>query len=323
MKIISDKYERSRRGDVKHFIIWFNAISIVLLIVLLTSCEKDFEIDIKANQTQLVVEGYINNEMREMNYVVLTRSLDYYSPDFQSTAVSGAVVTITEGDFNGNGSYTWDTSTKLELREANLPQIPSNFRQGVYFDPRLVTDSANALIGRTGKYYLLEIETSGKNYSAITYILEPVTIDSLTCGFSFTDMNDDNREKARVTIHFQDPDTLGNSQLFYWRDKGNRNNFGWGGIGSTGRNYGVDDLSNGEYLHVTQNRPFEIGDTVSYYMASVTRDIYDFWENFRDARNNEGPFSTPVTLLNKIEGEAVTGCFSGFSLSSKSVVIYK
>jgi hypothetical protein len=58
-------------------------------------------------------------------------------------------------------------------------------------------------------------------------------------------------------------------------------------------------------------------------MASVTRDVYDFWENFRDARNNEGPFSTPVTLLNKIQGENVTGCFSGMSLSSKTVVVYK
>lgn len=323
MKIISDTNWWLGHRSVDPFTIGLNAISIFLIVLLLTACEKDFKIEVKANQPQLVVEGYINNELRSMNYVILTRSLDYYSPDFQSTAVSDAIVTITEGDFNVNGIYSWDTSTKLELREANLPQIPSNFRQGVYFDPRLITDSANALLGKTGKYYLLEIETGGRSYSAITSILEPVKIDSLTCGFGFTDAKDDNKEKARITIHFQDPDTLGNSQLFYWRDKGNRNNFGWGGIGSTGRNYGVDDLSNGEYLHITQNRPFEIGDTVSYYMASVTRDIYDFWENFRDARNNEGPFSTPVQLLNKIKGEAVTGCFSGFSLNSKSVVIYK
>ena len=76
-------------------------------------------------------------------------------------------------------------------------------------------------------------------------------------------------------------------------------------------------------MHITQNSAFEIGDSVTYHMASVTRDVYDFWKNFRDARNNEGPFSTPVTLLNKINGENVTGCFSGMSLSSKTVVVYK
>ncbi len=298
-------------------------ISGFVIVLIYCGCEKDYQIDIKANRPQLVVEGYINNEMRQMNYVVLTRSLDYYNPDFKSTAVTGADVTITEGAFDANGGYSWDASTKVQLLELNLPQIPANFRQGIYFDPRLITDSARSLIGKAGKSYLLEIETGGQHYSAIASILQPVAIDSLTCGFSFADTDDDNKEKARITIHFQDPDTLGNSQLFYWRDRYNRNNFGWGGIGFSGRNYGVDDLSNGEYLHITQNHGFEIGDTITFHMASATRAVYDFWQNFRDARNNEGPFSTPVSLMNKIQGDNVTGCFSGFSLSSKSVVVYK
>ncbi len=300
-------------------------IFIVSILLLLTACEKNFDIKVKANQPQLVVEGYINNEMPGMNYVVLSRSMDYYSPDFQSTAVSGATVTITEGTLAADKSYRWDPATKVQLYEVkptSSRQVPSNFGNGIYFDQRLVTDSANALKGKIGKYYLLEIETGDGLYSAITTLLQPVTLDSVTCGFSFVD-DDDSIEKSRVTLHYQDPDTLGNAQLFYWQNWGNRTNFGWGGMGTAWRNSGVDDLTNGEYMRVTQGGSFEIGDTVTYHMASVTRDVHAFWEKFRDARNNNGPFATPVTLLNKVNGENVTGCFSGLSLSSKTVVIYK
>lgn len=332
LTIVSDNCRRLYRDVViprpdepfgRAFNGWFKAIFICLINLLLTACEKDFKIDIKDNPPQVVVEGYINNEMPQFSYVILSRSMDYYNTGFQSTAISGATVTITEGTLAASNSYNWDPSTKVQLFEGNLPQIPEGFREGVYFDPRLITDSANALKGKVGKHYLLEIETGGQQYSAITSLLQPVPVDSLTCGFSFADADDGNKEKARITIHYQDPDTLGNSQLFYWRNVDNRNNFGWGGIGSAWGSYGVDELTNGEYMHVTPNSSFEIGDSVTYHLASVTRGVYDFWKNFRDARNNEGPFSTPLALLNKISGENVTGCFSGMSLSSKTVVVYK
>lgn len=293
---------------------------ISIAILLLGSCEQDFDVNVKANAPQLVVEGYINNVMRAYNYVVLSRSMDYYAPDFQSLAVTGAFVTVTEGSLMPDHSYNWDASSKVQLQEANLPQVPENFRRGVYFDPRLITDSSNALIGAPGKYYLLEIETEGKKYSAIAPLLPVVPIDSLTSGYYFTD-DDDDKEKARVTIHYQDPDTLGNVQLFYWRFRDNRDHFGWGGLGSSRRGNGTDDLTNGEYIRLTQSFGFEIGDTVNYYMASVTRDVYSFWDSFNKARNNEGPFSTPVTVLNKIEGENATGCFSGFSISSRDIIM--
>lgn len=295
------------------------------LVLLLAGCEKNIDIQVKANEPQLVVEGYINNQMPELNYVVLSQSMDYYSPDFQSAPVSDATVTITEGTLSADQSYHWDAASKVQLSEPRATSsrgAPSGFGKGIYTDPRLVTDSARALKGKTGKCYLLEIETGGRRYSAVTTLLQPVKLDSITCGFTFLD-KDDNIEKSKVTLHYQDPDTLGNAQLFYWQNWGNRTNFGWGGMGTSWRNTGVDDLTNGQYMRVTQGGSFEVGDTVTYHLASVTRDVHAFWENYRDARNNNGPFSTPVTLSNKIKGENVIGCFSGLSISSRTVVIYK
>ncbi|RYG32410.1 MAG: DUF4249 family protein, partial [Chitinophagaceae bacterium] len=98
-----------------------------------SSCEKNIDIDVKTNQSLLVVEGYINNEMPEMNYVILSRSMDYYSPDFQSLAVAGAKVTITEGTRTGE-NYKWNEASKVQLFELsanaslNARRAPQEFR---------------------------------------------------------------------------------------------------------------------------------------------------------------------------------------------------
>ncbi|GEO07697.1 DUF4249 domain-containing protein [Segetibacter aerophilus] len=285
----------------------------------LTACEKNIDIKIDNNEPLLVVEAYINNQMRDYNYVALSRSLDYFSTDFQGAAVSNATVTVTEGEII-NQQYVWNRSSKVQLLEANIPAVPANFRKGVYFDPRLVTNSQGALIGVPGKSYLLEISDGQQQYTATTTLLPPLPIDSLTVGFSYRDTDDNNKLKARITNHYKDPDTLNNTQFYYYRFSENRNNFGWGGI-SRSRAFGVDDVTNGQQLHLTHPRGFVVGDTVNYYMASVTRDVYNFWDSYSKARNNNGPFSTPVTLMSNVKGDNVTGCFTGLSLTSKTVII--
>ncbi|MBD0287004.1 MAG: DUF4249 domain-containing protein, partial [Flavisolibacter sp.] len=294
--------------------------ALLFICFILTSCEKDFDIKVPANKPMLVVEAYINNEMPLYNYVILTRSLDYLSLDFQGAPVSNAKVTITEGQRIGNG-YKWDTTTKVRLMSVNVPGVPPNLTNN-YFDPRLVTDWPNALLGTPGKSYLLEISEGGNYYSAITNLLQPVQIDSLTTGFGYLDEEDGNKQKYRITNHYKDPDTLNNTQLFLYRFSENRHRFGWGGFyGNRNNNAGTDELTNGQYMHITHSRGYLVGDTVTYHMASVTRDVYNFWKSFNDARNNGGPFATPVTLTTNITGPNVTGCFSGMSLSSKTIII--
>jgi hypothetical protein len=305
------------RRSVQHR---FFIAALLGICTLLTSCEKDFDIDVKANQPMLVVEAYINNEMRQYNYVILSRSLNYLSLDFQSTPVTNATVTITEGERVGN-NYKWNPSTKWQLSSANVPGIPPSF-SNIYFDPRLATDSSHALLGKPGKSYLLEIAEGSSKYSAITTLLQPIQIDSLTTGFRYVDEEDGNKQKYRITNHYKDPDTLGNTQLVLYRFSENRNRFGWGSFfGNRNSNTGNDNLTNGQYMHLTHPRGYIAGDTVNYHMASVTRDVYDFWQSFNNARNNGGPFATPVTLTSNVTGPNVTGCFSGMSLSSKTIII--
>ncbi|MGN6437403.1 MAG: hypothetical protein ACTHMM_12765 [Agriterribacter sp.] len=288
----------------------------------LTSCERDFDIDIKPNQPMLIVEGYINNEMREYNYVVLSRSQDYYSTTIENLPVAGAKVTITEGTAH-NDSITWDDAHAVTLRESKVSTVTISSRtisNGIYFDERLVSDSANALIGKPGNYYRLKVEVDGNVYTSVTHLPVPVVLDSLSSENHFRDA-ERNEERALTTLHFKDPDTLGNAQLIYLRSDDNRNNFGWGGLRLSRYIYGTDDLINGEYLHVTLSSDFSIGENVEYYLVSVERRVYNFWNSFNKAKENAGPFSTPVMLDNTITGEHVTGCFSGFSVSKKTIEV--
>jgi hypothetical protein len=289
------------------------------IIASLASCEKNIDLKVEANENQLVVEAYINNIMAQYNYVVLSRSQDYFSPNFQAIAVNGAMVSITEGIRLPDNTYQWDTTNgKVYLQELNNPILPATFRSGLYFDERLVTDSTLALRGKVGKFYLLEITSQGQKYTSITGLPQPVEVDSLTAGYSYVD--DSGVIAQRLTIHYQDPDTLGNAQFYFNRFVENKNNFGWGALRKS-RMPGVDDLNNGEYIHLTFPQGYYRGDTVSFYMASIQRDVYQFWNTFDKARDNNGPFSTPVTLATNIQGDKVTGCFSGFSISAKVIVI--
>jgi len=297
----------------------FAGIFLLLLLAGLTSCERDFHIELDNGEQELVVEAYINNELPLFNYVILSHSQDYYDTSFRNLPVTGANITITEGVLDADGVYLWDQSTRKQLVEADVPQAPGGIIPGVYMDTLALTDPAHALIGKAGKHYLLEIETNGNKYSSITFLPQPVVLDSVTSGNYFIDSI---YEKARLTIYYKDPDTIGNTQLFYWRNNFNhRNNFGWGAIGSNRFLPGTDDLVNGQYLQLTPNNGFPINDTVHYHLVSVERKVYNFWDSFNKARDSGGPFTTPVKLASTIEGRNVVGCFSGFSLSSKTIVV--
>lgn len=304
-------------------LIFFTTV-IVFAQFYLTSCERDFDLNIKPNNPMLVVEGYINNKMPAYNYVILSRSQDYYSTTIENIPVSGAKITITEGTVQDDNSIVWDDDNITILRERSIATMNISSRtisNGIYFDERIIADTSNALIGKPGKHYLLTIDVDGKTYTSVTFLPPPVTLDSLSSENHFIETANNNRERAMVTLHYKDPDTLGNAQLVYSRSDDNWNNFGWGGLRASSYIYNTDDNINGKYLHPTLSADFAIGEKVEYYLVSVERKVYNFWNSFNKAKDNAGPFSTPVMLDNTIAGENVVGCFSGFSVSGKAIVV--
>ena len=307
---------------MKHMKLVLKKFAVLLLVMFtLASCQSDIEIVIPEREPELVVEAYINNVAPLQNYVILGRSLSFFNPSFENAAVSGAQVTITEGDFLPNRTYRWDLTTKRQLREIKIPGIDTALIPGIYFDPKLVSDPLNALRGVPGKHYLLEITVGDKRYTATTMVLPVVEIDSLTSGYHFNEDGDPKQPRARLTVNYKDPDTLGNNLMYYWRSRQNRLGFGWGAMRNDRFANATDELSNGQYIKLTHTAEFEVGDTVSYYMVSVERKIYNFWNSYNRARANGGPFATPVVLENTISGDKVIGSFSGFSVSRRRIIV--
>jgi hypothetical protein len=305
----------------------FDTVILNMLLALccsLASCKKDINITLGNNEPHLIVEAYINNLMPQYNYVLLTQSINYFDQQFTGIAVSNAQVTVTEGELQPDNTVSWNRATKMLLEQSADERIPADYRKGFYVDQKTIdvlSVGGRGFSAEPGKYYLLEISWEGRNYSAITSLPGLVTLDSLSAGFPYADIEDSGKQKAAVTAHYKDPDTLGNRQLYYWRHTKNRDSFGWGALTSNRHSNGEDDLVNGQSVKMTQPTGFVNGETVDYYLVSVTRPVYNFWESFNNARNNAGPFATPIKLTGNLKGPNVTGCFSGFTVSTQSIVV--
>ena len=277
-----------------------NTLKIVLLllgVVTLFSCEEEIEVDIPDNANSLVVEAYINDRFPALNYVILTRSVDYFSAAGGYVPVKDAQVFVTEGTVNG-ADTSWDVSTRKQLVEVRTDTV-----RGFYMDP------AQLLLGKQNHVYLLEITSDGKSVRGTTSIPALVPLDSMTYTRE--------RKEATITLHYNEPVAINNNYFIIYRNGSDSTIRTWGF--HTGAFTFSDDFINGEYRRQTLFNKFNAGDTVNLWMSSIDRLSYNFWESFDDANRNGGPFATPVTVESNITGGI--GCFTGMSTDYKRVVI--
>ena len=277
-----------------------NTLKIVLLllaVVTLFSCEEEIEVDVPGNANSLVVEAYINDRFPALNYVILTRSVDYFSAAGGYVPVKDAQVFVTEGTVNG-ADTSWDISTRKQLVEVRTDTV-----RGFYMDP------AQLLLGKQNHVYLLEITSDGKSVRGTTSIPALVPLDSMTYTRE--------RREATITLHYNEPVAINNNYFIIYRNGSDSTIRTWGF--HTGAFTFSDDFINGEYRRQTLFTRFNAGDTVNLWMSSIDRLSYNFWESFDDANRNGGPFATPVTVESNITGGI--GCFTGMSTDYKRVVI--
>lgn len=274
----------------------------LVLIVGFSACEKEIDVALPPAENEVVVEAYINQLDPLFNYVILTRSVDYFNPNLDAITISNAQVFITEGLANGNDTV-WDDANKKQMVEIAPDSIP-----GIYFNL--------GLTGKLGHVYKLEIETDGKFIFAVTEIPELVPLDSLTSSFTVNPVNDKDTGYF-MTIHFGEPVETGNNYRFLYKVGADSLFFGWGAINEEDGVFN-DDIINGVYRRFTFGDRFKFNDTVNFYLASINREGYNFWESYSEARNNGGPFATPVQLKSNVQGGI--GSFTGKAVSRKRLI---
>ncbi|OYU96076.1 MAG: hypothetical protein CFE21_06600 [Bacteroidetes bacterium B1(2017)] len=266
--------------------------------ILFASCEKEIQINVPPSKEELVVEASINQLTPTLNYVILSKTLDYFNPSLSLAAVSGAQVFITEGSISGMDTFYAGNRTQFyDLLDTIIP--------GIYLNPLFT--------GKAQTPYLLEVELAdGRKISGKTFIPKPVVIDSIHYWF------EPNKKDTNAFFYLQ------------WFDGPEQNNYrvvlkkgfipfltGWG-YGD--RFYTFDDkLINNQERPFQMLNPYKYGDTVNVYLAQIGRPEFVFWDSFRSAANNGGPFATPVSVKSNVTG--AIGSFTGYGLTQEQLIL--
>lgn len=133
-------------------------IFVLILLISVSSCEKEIELDLPDSEQYIVIDGWIRKDSSAK--VLLTRSTDFFeildSLSFRKLIVTTAKVTL----------HSPDESEVLTL-----------VRDYDYFPPFVY--KSFKIKGELGKDYILEIETGGKKYTSTTQIKKAVELDSL------------------------------------------------------------------------------------------------------------------------------------------------
>jgi hypothetical protein len=157
-------------------------------VLLLASCEKVINVDLKKAEPKIVIEGIINNS-GDPAKVTINKSVSFSTPN-TFPPVTGATVKVTD---NTGKNYT-------------LTENPA----GTYTNA--------SLIGVEGRIYTLAITAEGKNYTASCKMPQQVNLDSI-----FQEKLTFTRPLIVVTALFDDPAGFGNNYQFIETVNGKRN----------------------------------------------------------------------------------------------------
>ncbi|MDP1725198.1 MAG: DUF4249 family protein [Bacteroidota bacterium] len=270
-----------------------------LALLFLFSCEKEININVPPSKEEIVVEASINQMFASLNYVIISKTVDYFKPDLSMNGFGGAKVYITEGVINGSDTV-FDSANRqqfIDLLDSILP--------GIYVNP--------FFMGKAAKPYLLEIELKdGRKVNGKTFIPTPAVFDSLH--FWFEQSGKDTN--AFFYLQWMDGPEQNNYRMAIWNNI-DSNLTGWG---IADRFYTFDDqLLNNQKRPFQSFNPYKYGDTLNIYLSQIGRKEFIFWDSFRNAANNGGPFATPVAVKSNING--AIGSFTGYGIAFKQLIL--
>ncbi len=155
--------------------------------IILASCEKVINVDLKSATPKIVIEGIVNNS--DPAKVVISKSVSF-SNTSTYPAVTGATVNISD---NAGNTYTLAETVAGTYTNALLVGVP-------------------------GSTYTLAVTAEGKNYTASCTMQPPVNMDTL-----YQETLTVTAKSIIATAEFTDPAGFGNSYHFVETVNGKRN----------------------------------------------------------------------------------------------------
>lgn len=157
------------------------------LILLLSSCTKEIELDLESLVDQkLVVQGWITDQQMQ-HEVILTLTTDYFEPGATPRA-TGAIITIEDGTQTFNLTET---------------------EPGIYLTPEFA--------GEVGKTYTLTIDWSDEIYTASSTLREVAPIDNINLDYfdPLEEIGFEDDPYYSVRLFSQELEGLGDA--YFWR----------------------------------------------------------------------------------------------------------
>lgn len=289
-------------------------LAAILVLIFLTSCEKNINFNLNKAPDVLVVDANIENGHAPQ--VILTKSFNFFSTVTPALLANSFVHNATVSISNGIVTH--------QLKEY---AYPVNADLNVYVYSIDTTNLATAFVGSFNTLYTLSITSGGNNYTAVTTI--PVLskkIDSLfwkPAPFA-PDSND-----VVLTIKSTDPPGLGNYIRYF--TKKNSKPF------LPGENSVFDDQVIDGTTYQIQLQPgidrnvhvpfdsnyFKKGDTVTVKLCNIDKSTFKFWSTWEYAFQSIGnPFAQPNKVLGNISNGAL-GDFYGYAAYYKTLVVPK
>jgi hypothetical protein len=262
-----------------------NLSAYALLFVILSSCEKVVDLDLRNDTGELVIEAGINDQPG-VQTIRLSDNVPFSTTNTYPP-VTGAVVNIS--DNNGN-NYVFTESAA-----------------GVY--------TTKAIAGISEQKYQLSVTTKDGTFTASSTMPSVVKLDSITSRKDIFESDEDNRI---ISVHYQDPAAVSNQYRFVVhindvlvkRVLVNDDQF------SDGRNITFDLEFDDDDTKVSP------GDKVTVEMQCVDKPVFTYWYSLAAQQSSDGPGGsvTPSNPPTNIQPKAL-GYFSAHTTETKTIII--
>jgi hypothetical protein len=252
---------------------------VLLVTIALTSCEKVVDVPLREGDKKYVIEGVITDQAgRTQVRISQTKSFSG-SNDFEG--INAESVSISEED----GTTTFLSQKATGIYESDIKGTP-------------------------GKRYTLRVMINGTEYTAVSQMPMPVSIDSLY----LTEMGMGSTSSEYVNVRYNDPLETGNYYHFVQYTNGTMEKH---------INTRNDDLSNGRLtsvmLFTNDDRELQKGDCIKVELQSIDAAVYKYWYSL-DAGADGSPGATPANPETNLSGGAL-GYFSAHTVREKMMIV--
>jgi len=254
---------------------------IILFCIVIGSCKKVIDLNLKNASPQLVIEGNLTDELKPQ-FVSITRSVAIDSTN-KFPPVTGAAVNLI--DYNG-------TSYKLTER------APGN-----YYSP--------SLLGKHNQKYTLQVNLNGKTYTAVSTMPDKVSIDSVALSVQYFGT----QTTKTVIIFYQDPLNVSNQYRFVLTINGVQVKQVFA------RNDYLNNGRAVQQLLYEDDIKLKSGDQVDIEMQCIDPTIYNYWYTFSLQQANDFSSTTPTNPITNFDDPNVLGYFSAHTTEHKNIII--